>query len=312
MGGALSLVEQADDPWSIGSVQVQSRQENAAVDIGRIGIWSMELRFGDKGQSAEVAAELDALGYGAIWVPGGIGGDVTGDLDHLLESTRKIAIATGILNIWKHEPAEISDWFTALPADQRSRVMLGLGVSHGPLIGEAWAKPLTVMRTYVDGLEAGGISADHMCLAALGPKMLELAAARTAGAHPYLITPEHTALAREIMGPGKLLAPEQGVILESDPVKARELGRGAVEHYRRLPNYCNSWKRLGLTDEDIESASDHLIDAIFAWGGVEQVKTRVQAHFDAGADHVCLQVISGDKAMAAPIAAYRELAAALI
>ena len=282
------------------------------MDIGRIGVWSMELRFGDKGQTAEIAAELDELGFGAIWVPGGIGGDITGDLDHLLEATRKTTIATGIINIWKHEPAEISDWFVSLPDDHRGRVMLGLGVSHGPLIGEAWTKPLAVMRNYLDGLDAGGIPASHMCLAALGPRMLGLAAERTAGAHPYLVTPEHTAIAREIMGPGKLLAPEQGVILESDPAKARELARGAVEHYRRLPNYRNSWLRMGLTEADIEAASDRLVDALFAWGGTEPVRQRVEAHLAAGADHVCLQVISGDKSMVAPIAAYRELAGALI
>ena len=282
------------------------------MELGRVGVWSMELRFGDKAQAADAAAELEDLGYGALWVPGGIGGDVTGDLDHLLGATRRAAIATGILNIWKHEPEDIAAWFHALPADRRDRVMLGLGVSHGPLIGEAWAKPLAVMRAWLDRLDAVAMPRDQLCLAALGPKMLALSAERTAGAHPYLITPAHTAMAREAVGPDALLAPEQGVILESDPEQARALGRGAIEHYRRLPNYVNSWKRLGLSEHEIESASDRLVDALFAWGSVEQIKQRVDDHLTAGANHVCIQVITAGGGIGNAMPVFRELAGALL
>ncbi len=284
-------------------------------DIGRIGIWSMEMRFGDHGQAGEAIAELDELGYGALWMPGGIGGDLTGDVDRLLSASSRITIASGILNIWKHEPADVAAWFKALPADAQGRVLLGLGVSHSHIVGEAYAniKPLAAMRDYLDKLTDEGMPGDSLCLAALGPKMLELAGQRTAGVHPYLVTPEHTAVAREALGTDKLVAPEQGVVLESDPAKARELARKALSQYQTYPNYRNNWLRLGFSDAEIDSGSDALVDALFAWGSVETIKTRVDAHFAAGADHVCLQVITGAGLdVAAALPAWRELAAALI
>ena len=281
--------------------------------IGRIGIWSLELRFGDPVQAAEAVAELDELGYGAVWVPGGVGGDVAGDVGRLLAATRRTTIATGILNVWKHDAAEVASWWKGLSDDHKARLLLGLGVSHGPIIGEQYGKPLAVMRNYLDGLAANGMPSDSLCLAALGPKMLELARDRTAGAHPYLVPPEHSAQAREVLGPGKLLAPEQGVVLESDPGKARDMARKALDHYRSLPNYCNSWKRLGFSKGEIGSMTDRFIDAIFAWGSAEKIAARVQDHLAAGADHVCLQVITGggtDIQAARP--AWRELASALL
>ncbi|MET0364848.1 MAG: TIGR03620 family F420-dependent LLM class oxidoreductase [Sphingobium sp.] len=284
-------------------------------NIGRVGIWSMAMRFGDKGQAAEAVAELDELGYGALWVPGGIGGDLTGDLERLLAGSGRITVASGILNIWKHEPADVAAWWTALSADHQARVLLGLGVSHSHIVGDdyAKAKPLSVMRAYLDQLSAAGIPAEALCLAALGPKMLELARDRTAGVHPYLVTPEHSALARQAVGAGKLVAPEQGVVLESDPVRARELARGALAQYQAYPNYRNSWLRLGFSEAEIDSASDRLVDALFAWGSAEQIKARVDAHFAAGADHVCLQVITGAGLdIAAERPAWRELAAVLL
>ena len=142
--------------------------------LGRIGIWSLELRFGDPGQAQEAAAELDELGYGALWFPGGVGGDVFGDFERLLRATRRVTIATGIINIWKHEPAAVGGWWAGLAAADKARSLLGLGVSHGPLIGEAWGKPLEVMGRYLDGLDAAGVPAERRCLAALGPKMLDL------------------------------------------------------------------------------------------------------------------------------------------
>jgi probable F420-dependent oxidoreductase len=263
------------------------------VVIGKVGIWSLELRFGDKGQSNEAAAELDELGFGALWIPGGIDNGAPADVERLLGATKRTTIATGILNVWKHDPAELAAWFSGLSEADKARTLLGIGVSHGPIIGEQWGKPLSVMRRFLDGLDAAGMPRENLCLAGLGPKMVALAGERSAGAHPYLVTPEHTAQAREILGPGKLLAPEQGVILEEDPVKARELALGALEHYRMLPNYRNNWLRLGFKEQEIDDGSDRLIDALFAVGGVEKAAARVQAHLDAGADHVCLQVIGG-------------------
>lgn len=282
--------------------------------LGKVGIWSLELRFGDPAQKLEAAAELDELGFGAIWIPGGVDGAVLGDVDALLAATKRTTIATGILNIWKHEPADVAAWFAGLSDEHKRRVMLGIGISHGPLIGESWGKPIAVTRDFLDKLEAAGMAMEHTNLAALGPKMLALSGERTAGCHPYLVTPEHSAKAREILGPGKLVAPEQGVVFESDPAKARELARAALATYRELPNYCNNWKRLGFSDDDVANASDRLIDGLFAWGGIDVIAERVKAHHAAGADHVCLQVVPSafEAGFDTVRGQWRELAAALL
>lgn len=280
-------------------------------DLGPLGIWSMELRSCDPALGAEVVAELDELGYGACWVPGGVDDAVLGDIERLLSASRRIVLATGIINVWMQKPEDVAAWWKGQSPERQSRVMLGLGVSHAPLIGENWGKPLAVMRDYLDRLDAAGLPRSASCLAALGPKMLELAGTRTAGAHPYLVTPEHSAIARRVMGPGKLLAPEQGVVLESDPGKAREMARKALGIYRTLPNYRNSWLRLGFAEEEIDALGDRLVDGLFAWGSADRIAERVRAHHDAGADHVCLQVIS-DGDFTRTRAAYRELAGALL
>lgn len=287
----------------------------SAPDLGKVGIWSMELRFGDPAQTNTVAAELDELGFGAIWIPGGIDDAVLGDVDRLLSVTKNTVIATGIINLWKHEPKDIADWFDGLSDDHKSRTMLGIGISHGPIIGENWNKPIARTKSFLDALEAAGMAMEYTCIAALGPKMMALSGQRTAGAHPYLTTPEHSAEARAILGSGKLLAPEQGVIFETDPAKVREVAEAALANYRMLPNYCNNWIRLGLSkEEDIDPVSDRLIDALFAYGSTDAMAARVKAHHDAGADHVCVQVISG--AMGGDLdvvrGRYRELAEALL
>jgi probable F420-dependent oxidoreductase len=261
----------------------------AALNLGRIGVWSTAVRFAPEGR--EAAGELEQMGFGTVWIPGGIDDGVIASLDTLLDATSGLKFATGIINIWKHEPAELAAWWQGQSPDRQARLFLGLGVSHGPLIGDAWAKPVAKMTEFLDGLDAAGMPADKLCLAALGPKMLELAASRTAGAHPYMVTAKHTAIAREAMGPDALLAPEQGVVLESDPAKAREIARGFVQHYARLPNYANNWRREGFSDADIEGLSDRLIDALIAWGDIEAVSARLDEHFAAGADHVCIQVV---------------------
>ena len=279
--------------------------------IGRVGVWSMELRFGDAAAIDEAAAELDELGYGALWIPGGIDDAVLGDVDRLLSATRRIVIATGIINIWKQEAADVAAWWKGQSADRQARVWLGIGVSHAPLIGEGWMKPVAKVRSWIDQAEAAGLPEDAMCVAALGPRMMALAGKRTGGAHPYLVDPRHTAESRGILGPGKVLAPEQGVVLESDPAKARALVREALAMYLTLPNYTNSWRRLGYSEEDIATVSDRLVDGLFAWGSAAQIAERVKAHHDAGADHVCIQAITGAGIEGAR-KAWRELAGVLL
>ena len=278
------------------------------------GVWAHELRYGDPAEIADLAAELEGLGFSALWVPD-VGGDLFGSLDTLLAATSSIVIATGILNVWMHTPAETGAWRAGLAADDQARLLLGIGISHASFIdaheGMSWDKPLSTMRTYLDGLDAGGVPREARCLAALGPKMLELARDRSAGAHPYLVTPEHTVLARQTMGPDALLAVEQGVVLDTDPESAREVARNALSIYATLPNYTNNWKRLGFTDEDVENLSDRLVDEVVAWGDVDDLADRVEAHRDAGADHVCVQLLG---APGAPVdrEAWRRLAPALL
>ena len=282
--------------------------------LGKIGIWSMELRFGARAEALDATAELDELGFGAIWVPGGIGGDILGDLAQLRDAAKNITLCSGILNIWKHTPQEVGTWWRAQSPAQQSRILLGLGVSHGPIIGENYGKPLTVMRNFLDGLAAENVPSSALCLAALRPKMLELSRDRTLGAHPYLVTPEHTAMARKVLGPDALLAPEQGVILDTNPETARAAARVVIGHYGRLPNYVNSWLALGFSQEDIDSASNRLVDALFAWGSPAQIAARVQEHLAAGADHVCVQLITGAErpTVSAARPGWRTLAAALL
>ncbi len=279
-----------------------------------VGVWSGELRYAPLAERAKAAAELEALGFGALWVPGGARGEIMADVDALLAATSAIPIATGILNIWKHTPAEVGAWWQGLGGDRQARVMLGLGVSHSALIGESYGRPLAVMAEYLDGLDAEDVPVERRCLAALGPKMLELSRDRSAGAHPYLVPVEHTAMARERLGPDALLMPEIGVILESNPAAAREIARQALGLYMALPNYVNNWRRMGFSEADVTGPSERLLDALFAWGGLEKIADRVKAHLDASADHVCVQVVRGALSMDAPLPrqAWRDLAGVLL
>jgi probable F420-dependent oxidoreductase len=287
----------------------------AALGLGRIGLWSASVRYSPADVAAEAAAEIEALGFPTLWIPGGHDREGLAVLDRLLAATSRIKIATGIVSIWTQEPADIAAWWRRLAPERRERVLLGLGVSHGRVVGEAYEResPLAKMRAFLDGLDAAGMPKDRLCLAALGPRMLTLAAERTAGAHPYLTSPRHTAAARQTLGAGPLLAPEQGIILEQDPERARAIARETVKLYAALPNYFNSWRREGFADADITGLSDGFVDAVMAWGGLEAAAARVDAHVAAGADHVCLQVITGglgrDVALERP--GWRELACLL-
>jgi probable F420-dependent oxidoreductase len=255
------------------------------------GIWSGELRFGEPTEAAASATELEQLGYTAAWIPD-VGGDLFGPFDNLLGATSTMTIASGIMNVWRHTPEEAGEWFTALPDDRRARVLLGIGISHAPFI-EEYKTPLATIGAFLDGMDAAGIPETHRCIAALGPKMLELARDRTAGSHPYLVNPEHTAQARAILG-DKGLFVEQGVVLETDADKARAIARKAVSIYTTLPNYVNNWKRLGYSEDDIVSTSDRFIDEIFVWGDADAIGERIEAHRAAGADHVCIQALSDE------------------
>jgi probable F420-dependent oxidoreductase len=268
------------------------------MDLRGTGVWSGELRFGDAAEAAALAAELESIGYAAAWLPD-LGGDLFGPFSNLLDATTTMTIASGVCNVWHHPPAEVGEWWAGLPDDQRARVMLGIGISHGPLIGETYGRPLATMAEYLDGLDAAGVPEEHRCIAALGPKMLELARDRTAGSHPYLVPPEHTAYARSVLGDDKGLYVEQGVVLETDADAAREIARNAVAFYLTLPNYVNNWKRLGYTDDEIQGCSDRFVDEIFVWGDRDAIHERLAAHIAAGADHVCIQALTAPEGSAA-------------
>jgi probable F420-dependent oxidoreductase len=288
------------------------------MDLSGIGIWSGELRFGDDGEKREAVAELEELGYTAAWIPD-VGGDVFGALRTLLDASSTIVAATGILNLWMHSAAHVGEGFAALDADHPGRTLLGIGVSHHLLIdtthpGE-YSKPLAKTRTYLDELDAISptVPPDRRVLAALGPKMLGLARDRARGAHPYLVTPEHTAVARAELGEGPLLAPEQHVVLETDAAKARDVAREGLSVYLQLPNYVNNWRRLGFGEDDFaDGGSDRLVDHVVVWGDEAAVAARVQAHLDAGADHVCVQTVTGAERTDLPRAEWRALAPALV
>lgn len=288
------------------------------MELNGIGIWSGQLRHGERAEKREAAAELEELGYTAAWIPD-VGGDVFGALRDLLDSTTTLVAATGILNLWMHSVQEVGDGFAALESDHAGRTLLGIGVSHHLLIDQThpgeYTKPLAKTRAYLDELDATTptVPPDRRVLAALGPKMLELARERAGGAHPYIVTPEHTAEARAALGDGKLLAPEQHVVLQTDPERARAVARQSLSVYLQLPNYVNNWRRLGFREGDFDDGgSDRLIDHVVVWGDEATIAARVQAHLDAGADHVCVQAITGTEHSELSRAEWRALAPALV
>ncbi|WP_280423729.1 LLM class F420-dependent oxidoreductase [Nocardia carnea] len=285
------------------------------MQLSGVGVWSSQLRYGDPAVAAEAAAELEQLGFAAVWIPD-VGGPVFDAVDNLLQATERIVVATGILNLWMHEPSDVAARYASLTDTYGDRFLLGIGVSHAPLIDAGdpgrYQKPLAATRAYLDALDAldRPVPAESRVLAALGPKMLHLSATRAGGAHPYLVTPEHTATARAALGDGPLLLPEQTAILTTDAEKARSIGTDWLRNYLQLPNYANNILRSGFTQEDIDTVSDRLFDAIIAWGDEEAVLRRVAEHRAAGADHVCVQVLEADPQVF-PREQWRRLAAAL-
>lgn len=281
-----------------------------------VGVWAAGLRWGDPAAAVEAAAELESLGYTALWIPDA-GGDVFGAVEQLLDATSSVPIATGILNLWMHTPEETAAGHARLAESHGNRFLVGIGVSHAPMINAEtpgrYTRPIASTRAFLDALDAAPtpLAPKDRVLAALGPKMLELAGNRTAGTHPYNVPPEHTALAREALGPDKLVLPEQAVALVNDPEQGRALGRKHLEHYFTLPNYVNNWRRLGYGDDDFaDGGSDRLIDALIAWGDEDAIRARIQQHFDAGADHVCIQAISDQGLL--PRELWRRLAPVLL
>jgi probable F420-dependent oxidoreductase len=261
-------------------------------DLGRFGVFGRDF-------SPQQAKEIEALGYGAIWV----GGSPPAELDWvepILEQTTTLRIATGIVNIWSADAKPVAESFHRIDKAHPGRFLLGIGVGHPEAVAE-YKKPYDALVEYLDQLDSYGVPAERRVVAALGPSVLKLSARRSAGAHPYLTTPEHSALARELIGPSAFLAPEHKVVLTTDAEQARAVGRKALDIYLNLTNYVSNWKRLGFTDDDVSRPpSDKLVDAVIAYGTTEAIADRLKQHLDAGADHVAVQVLTGgDKLVAA-------------
>ena len=272
-----------------------------SIELGRIGIWRHP-----SGLTPEVVAAVEALGYGAIWVGGSPGGDL-GVVENLLDTTDHIAVATGIVNVWQDDAATIGADYHRIAARHPGRFLLGLGIGH-PEATREYQRPYAKLVSYLDELDDLKVPAGGRALAALGPRVLALAADRSAGAHPYLVTPEHTRRARQILGAGPLLAPEQKVVLETNPERARAIARPRVQNpYLGMTNYLSNLGQLGWTDADFaDGGSDALIDALVVHGDASALGRGVTAHLDAGADHVAVQVLGSD-----PLPALRALASTL-
>lgn len=263
-------------------------------------------RFGSfgRGVTPQQATEIEALGYGAVWV-GGSPPAALSWVEPILQATTTLCVATGIVNIWSAPAQRVAESFHRIEAAYPGRFLLGIGVGHAEMISE-YRKPYNALVKYLDRLDDYGVPANRRVVAALGPRVLGLSARRSAGAHPYLTTPEHTARARELIGPSAFLAPEHKVVLTTDSARARTVGRQALDMYFNLANYRNNWKRLGFTDDEVSRpGSDRLVDAVVAYGTPDAIAARLNEHLLAGADHVPIQVLTEDDNL---VSALTELA----
>lgn len=263
-------------------------------------------RFGSfgRGVTPQQATEIEALGYGAVWV-GGSPPAALSWVEPILQATTTLCVATGIVNIWSAPAQRVAESFHRIEAAYPGRFLLGIGVGHAEMISE-YRKPYNALVEYLDRLDDYGVPANRRVVAALGPRVLGLSARRSAGAHPYLTTPEHTARARELIGPSAFLAPEHKVVLTTDSARARTVGRQALDMYFNLANYRNNWKRLGFTDDEVSRpGSDRLVDAVVAYGTPDAIAARLNEHLLAGADHVPIQVLTEDDNL---VSALTELA----
>jgi probable F420-dependent oxidoreductase len=286
-------------------------------DYGAVGVWSRAFRHesATPEQREAAAVALGATGLRAAWMPGGAGGTLFEAIDELCGRTPfELHVATGVLNIWMHPPSEVGDWFVRLEADHPGRFLLGLGVSHAHVTARHdidYDRPLARMTAYLEELDEQ-VPKERRVLAALGPKMQRLAARATAGTHPFLVTPEHTAASRELLGAGPFLAPQQKVVLEPRAEAARAIARADVERYLAMPNYTRNLERGGLEPSDFDAGgSDRLIDALYAWGETRVIADRVAAHLGAGADHVAVEVIGEVDEQIAGWPVVAEIAAAV-
>jgi probable F420-dependent oxidoreductase len=272
------------------------------MNVGRIGIWM------PKGFGTGAVAEIEGLGYGTLWLGGSTS---VQEAVAFLQASSTITIATGILNVWQHDPADVAAAHAEARAAFPGRFLLGVGIGH-PEATSDYTRPLKTMRAFCDGLASAPqpVPKDELVLAALGPKMLDLAKERALGTHPYFVPPAHTRFARGRIGPDALVAPEVAVVVEPDPEAARAIARSYAERYLGLSNYTKNLLELGFTEADIaDRGSDRLIDAVIPHGTPEQIAAAVEEHFEAGADHVCVQPLGHGEP---PVDDYRALAAALL
>jgi probable F420-dependent oxidoreductase len=290
--------------------------------LGPVGLWTFALDPQPVPRAQEAVAEIESLGFPVLWIPEGRGSkEVLSHAAIMLSGSSRLLLATGIASIWARDPVAMANGARALEEAFPGRFVLGLGVSHRTSVDRRGAhrydRPYARMRAYLDAMEQAPYPAPDgrlppRLLAALGPRMLRLAAERAAGAHPYFVPVEHTARAREILGAAPLLAPEQAVVLEEDPGAARSIARSHTVHYLKLENYANNLMRLGWKEEDLrDGGSDRLVDALVVWGDEDAARRRVREHLDAGADHVAVQVIGPDP-RAVPLEEIRRLAPALL
>jgi probable F420-dependent oxidoreductase len=287
------------------------------MNLGRIGLWTADFDLQPMAKAQEAIAQVEEMGYGAVWVPEAVIREPFASTALLLSATKKLVLATGIASLHARTAQTMQAGWKTLTEAFPDRFLLGIGVSHAPMVQGVhkgnYDKPYSTMVEYLDAMDNGiffgaaPTTAPQRVLAALGPKMLKLAAERGAGAHPYFTPVEHTAFARETMGANALLAPELAVVLETDAAKAREIARKYMTTYTRLPNYTNNLKRFGFTEDEITKQEDRLVDAIVAWGSLDTVVAAVKGHLDAGADHVCIQVLT-DKTGTLPMREWQELA----
>lgn len=290
------------------------------MQLGKLGVW----QFTDGMTAAEAAGfaqRVEKWGYNALWIPEATGREPFAHAAWLLANTQKLIIATGIANIYARDACASVSGQNTLAEQSGGRFLLGLGVSHVPLVeglrGHSYGAPVATMKAYLEAMKGGApysavpaAEAPLTVIAALGPKMLELAKTHAAGAHPYLVTPEHTAQARKILGPGPMLCVEQMVLGVTDPARARDIARKTIGFYLALPNYRNNLLRLGYSAREIDEKSDRVTDALVAWGDVKSIRSRIDAHFAAGASHVCIQAIPPDGGGMADEALLAQLAPA--
>lgn len=270
------------------------------IELGKFGIWQ---RAGDV--SPSTAVEIESLGYGALWIGGSPPGDL-GVVEDILDATETLAVATGIVNMWRDDASTVADSYRRINERHPNRFLLGVGIGHPEATSE-YRKPYDTIISYLDDLDAGGVPRDHLCLAALGPKVLRVSSERTAGAHPYLTTHRHTSFARSVLGEGPLLAPEQTVVVGEDPDEAATLRSKFVHRYLRLVNYRKNLLREGWSDRDLaDGGSEAMTSELVLTGSPEAVAAGIRTHLDAGADHVCIQDLGRD-----PVPAFRSLAAVL-